>query len=243
MTIWNDWGSTRQAPALSIDSTMQRRRGRFEAVTVDGVNKVMRTIDSKSERIVTARKPQLLPYWQGCTIFFTGLSGAGKTTTANSLAAILLETAGRPVTVLDGDVIRTHLSSELGFSKEHRDLNIRRIGFVAEITRHGGLAICAAVAPYDEVRQEVRRIIAPLGGFVLVYVATPLEVCEARDPKGLYAKARTGLISEFTGISDPYEPPPAPDVVIDTTNTTPEEAAQQILAHMQRAGFVETCHA
>jgi sulfate adenylyltransferase len=176
---------------------------------------------------------------QGFTVFFTGLSGAGKSTIASVLLVKLLETGGRPVTLLDGDVVRKNLSSELSFSKEHRDINIRRIGFVAsEITKNGGIAICAPIAPYDSVRQEVRSTVEPGGGFVLVHVATPIEVCEERDRKGLYAKARAGLIKEFTGISDPYEDPTDADVVIDTTSLSPEEAAQEILLYLERQGYV-----
>ena len=176
---------------------------------------------------------------QGFTLFFTGLSGAGKSTIANVLLSKFLELGGRPVTLLDGDIVRKNLSSELGFSKEHRNINIRRIGFVAsEITKNGGIAICAPIAPYDSIREEVRRMIEPLGGFLLVHVDTPLEVCEKRDRKGLYAKARAGIIKEFTGISDPYEPPRSADVVVETTALTPEEAAQQILLHLEREGYV-----
>jgi len=175
---------------------------------------------------------------QGFTIFFTGLSGAGKSTIANVLRVKLLERGGRPVTLLDGDIVRKHLSSELGFSKEHRDINIRRIGFVAsEITKNGGVAICAPIAPYDIVRKEVRAMIQPSGGFVLVHISTPLAICETRDCKGLYAKARAGLIQQFTGVNDPYEAPNDAEVVIDTTEVTPEEAAQEILLHLQRQGF------
>ncbi len=176
---------------------------------------------------------------QGFTVFFTGLSGSGKSTVANVLLVKFLEMGGRPVTLLDGDIVRKHLSSELGFSKEHRDINIRRIGFVAsEITKNGGIALCAPIAPYDSVRKEVRAMVQPVGGFVLVHLATPLETCEQRDRKGLYAKARAGIIKEFTGISDPYEPPSDADVVIDTTDVTPEEAAQQIILHLEREGYV-----
>jgi sulfate adenylyltransferase len=146
---------------------------------------------------------------------------------------------GRPVTLLDGDIVRKHLSSELGFSKEHRDLNIHRIGYVAsEITKNGGIAICAPIAPYASVRQENRAMIEPLGGYILVHAATPLEVCEQRDRKGLYAKARAGIIKEFTGISDPYEEPADADVVIDTTDLTPEEAAQRIILHLEKEGYI-----
>jgi len=176
---------------------------------------------------------------QGFTVFFTGLSGSGKSTIANVLLVKFLEMGGRPVTLLDGDIVRKHLSSELGFSKEHRDINIRRIGFVAsEITKNGGIAICAPIAPYDRVRKEVREMIEPAGGFKLVHVATPLEVCEERDRKGLYAKARAGIIKEFTGISDPYEEPADAEIVIDTTDVAPEEAAQQIILKLEGEGYV-----
>jgi len=176
---------------------------------------------------------------QGVTVFFTGLSGSGKSTIANVLITKFLEMGGRPVTLLDGDIVRKHLSSELGFSKEHRDINIRRIGFVAsEITKNGGIAICAPIAPYDSVRKAVRAMVEPVGGFILVHVATPLEICESRDRKGLYAKARAGIVKEFTGISDPYEEPKDAEVVIDTTDLTPEEAAQEIILHLEREGFI-----
>ena len=176
---------------------------------------------------------------QGFTVFFTGLSGSGKSTIANALLVKLLEIGGRSVTLLDGDLVRKNLSSELGFSKEHRDINIRRIGYVAsEITKNGGAAVCAPIAPYDAVRKDVRSAVEPAGGFVLVHVDTPLEVCEQRDRKGLYAKARAGIIKEFTGISDPYEAPVDADVTIDTTALTPEEAAQQIVLHLERDGYV-----
>jgi len=175
---------------------------------------------------------------QGVTVFFTGLSGSGKSTIASVLLIKLMEIGGRQVTLLDGDLVRKHLSSELGFTKEHRDLNIRRIGFVAaEITKNGGIAICAPIAPYDATRREVRKLIETNGGFLLVYVATPLEVCEARDRKGLYAKARAGLVKEFTGISDPYEVPADAALVIDTTATTAAEAAQEVIVHLEREGY------
>ncbi|MEP6753211.1 MAG: bifunctional sulfate adenylyltransferase/adenylylsulfate kinase [Candidatus Dormiibacterota bacterium] len=176
---------------------------------------------------------------QGFTLFFTGLSGSGKSTIANVVLAKLLEIGGRPVTLLDGDIVRRQLSSELGFSKEHRDLNIRRIGFVAsEIAGNGGIAICAPIAPYDATRKEVRQMIEPRGGFVLIHLATPIEVCEERDRKGLYAKARAGILKEFTGVSDPYEAPADADLVIDTTGVTPAEAAQQIILHIEREGYI-----
>jgi sulfate adenylyltransferase len=176
---------------------------------------------------------------QGFTVFFTGLSGSGKSTIANALMVKLLEMGGRPVTLLDGDLVRKHLSSELGFSKEHRDINIRRIGWVAsEITKNGGIALCAPIAPYDSVRKEVRGLVEPLGGFVLVHVATSIELCEERDRKGLYAKARAGVIKEFTGISDPYEEPVDAEIRIDTADLTPEEAAQEIVLYLEREGFI-----
>ena len=176
---------------------------------------------------------------QGFTVFFTGLSGAGKSTIANVLQSKLLEIGGRPVTLLDGDIVRKHLSSELGFSHEHRDINIRRIGFVAsEVTKNGGIALCAPIAPYDGTRKAVRAMVEKGGGFILVHVSTSLEACEARDRKGLYAKARAGIVKEFTGISDPYEPPDDAEVVIDTVDVSPEEAAQQIILHLEQEGYI-----
>jgi sulfate adenylyltransferase len=176
---------------------------------------------------------------QGFVVFFTGLSGSGKSTIANVLLVKLLEMGGRPVTLLDGDMVRKHLSSELGFSKEHRDINIRRIGYVAsEIAKHRGIAICAPIAPYDKTRKDVRAMVSETGGFVLVHAATPIEVCEGRDRKGLYAKARAGIVKEFTGISDPYEVPDDAELVIDTTEITAAEAAQQILTYLEGEGFI-----
>jgi sulfate adenylyltransferase len=176
---------------------------------------------------------------QGLTIFFTGLSGAGKSTIANILVAKLNERGGRPVTLLDGDIVRTNLSNELGFSKEHRDINVRRIGFVAsEISKNRGIAVCAPIAPYDATRRQVRQLIEQYGGFILVHVATPLEVCEERDRKGLYAKARKGLIKDFTGIDDPYEDPADAELVIDTTKYSPEEAAQVVFLELEKEGYV-----
>ena len=176
---------------------------------------------------------------QGFTVFFSGLSGAGKSTIANVLLTKFLEMGGRPVTLLDGDLVRKHLSSELGFSKEHRDINIRRIGYVAsEITKNGGIAICAPIAPYDATRKDVRGMIEPFGGFVLVHLSTSVEVCEKRDRKGLYAKARAGILKEFTGISDPYEEPSDAEVRLNTAELSPEEAAQEIILHLEREGFI-----
>ena len=176
---------------------------------------------------------------RGFTVFFTGLPSSGKSTLANVFMVKLLEAGGRPVTLLDGDIVRKNLSSELGFSKEHRDLNICRIGFVAsEITKNGGIALCAPIAPYDNIRKQVRRMIEAVGGFVLVHVATPLEVCEQRDRKGLYAKARAGVIKEFTGISDPYEQPTDAELTIDTTAMSPEECVQQIILYLEKEGYI-----
>jgi adenylyl-sulfate kinase len=168
------------------------------------------------------------PRAPGVTVFLTGLSGAGKSTVADALVA-QLEADGRPVTVLDGDVVRTHLSSELSFSREHRDLNIRRIGWVAgEVVRHGGTVVVAAIAPYAAAREEARALVEKHGRFVLVHLSTPLEVCEQRDVKGLYAKARAGEIAGFTGVSDPYEPPVRAEVVIDTSVTSLEQSVSRI---------------
>jgi sulfate adenylyltransferase len=176
---------------------------------------------------------------QGFTVFFTGLSGAGKSTVANILVAQLMEIGSRPVTLLDGDIVRKNLSSELGFSKEHRDLNILRIGFVAsEITKNRGVAVCAPIAPYCQTRAEVRRLISQVGGFVEVHVSTPVEVCEQRDRKGLYARARAGLLKNFTGIDDPYEAPEEPEVVLDTSNIEPEEGARKVLLYLQSQGYL-----
>jgi len=175
---------------------------------------------------------------RGFTIFFTGLSGSGKSTLANGLLVKLLEDGRRPVTLLDGDIVRTHLSSELGFSKEHRSLNIRRIGFVAsEITKNGGIAICAPIAPYLTDRRFNRDMISPLGGYIEIFVNTPLEVCERRDVKGLYAKARQGLIKQFTGIDDPYEEPENAEIVIDSSIEDPEVLVEQILKKIHAMGY------
>jgi sulfate adenylyltransferase len=172
-------------------------------------------------------------------VFFTGLSGSGKSTVANALMVKLMEMGGRPVSLLDGDVVRKHLSSELGFSKEHRDLNIQRIGYVAsEITKNGGIAICAPIAPYARTRRLVREMIEPVGGFVEIHVATPIEICEERDRKGLYAKARAGLIKGFTGIDDPYEVPENPEIEIDTTDVTPDMLAHRIIVKLESLGFI-----
>ncbi len=175
---------------------------------------------------------------QGVCLWFTGLSGAGKSTTADILTVKLLE-HGRQCTVLDGDVVRTHLSKGLGFSKEDRDINIRRIGFVAaEIVRHGGVVICAAVSPYRATRNECRQMVGGSDQFVEIFVDTSLEVCEERDPKGMYALARQGQIKDFTGVDDPYEPPTNAEIVIDTVKRSAEENAEAILNYLVEQGFV-----
>jgi sulfate adenylyltransferase len=177
---------------------------------------------------------------RGVTVFFTGLSGSGKSTIATELATRLLELQDREVTLLDGDVIRNHLTSELGFSKEHRDLNVQRVGFVAsEITKHGGIAICSLIAPYEKARAKARELVAQHGRFVEVHVATPLAVCEERDVKGLYQKARSGLLPGFTGIDDPYEAPKSPEVVVDTTTKSATAAVEELVAYLQAAGIIE----
>ena len=176
---------------------------------------------------------------QGFTVFFTGLSGSGKSTIANALMVKMMEMGGRPVTLLDGDVVRKNLSSELGFSKEHRDLNIRRIGYVAsEITKNGGIAICAPIAPYTATRRAVREDIESFGTFVEVHVSTSLEECERRDRKGLYKLAREGKIKEFTGISDPYETPTKAELVVDTENVDVDNCAHQVILKLEQLGLI-----
>jgi sulfate adenylyltransferase len=178
-------------------------------------------------------------YRKGFTVFLTGLSGSGKSTIAKVLLSTFLEMGERPVTLLDGDIVRRNLSAELGFSKEHRDINVRRIGFVAsEITKNRGIAICAPIAPYRLSRRQIREMIEQYGGFIEVHVATPLEVCEKRDRKGIYAKARAGLIKGFTGVDDPYEAPEKPEVRVDTTEMTPGESAQEVLLELQKQGYI-----
>ncbi len=178
---------------------------------------------------------------QGFTILLTGLPAAGKSTLAKALVAKLMERRERPVTLLDGDIVRRHLSSELGFSAEHRHLNVVRIGFVAsEITKNGGVAVCAPIAPYRRSRRQVRRMISAQGGFVEVYVATPLEVCQERDPKGNYARARAGLITGYTGVDDPYEVPRNPELRLDTSRLGPEEAARVVMRYLADQGYLES---
>ena len=216
---------------LNISGTELRRRLR-EGLEIpewfsfpEVVNELRRTSPPRSK--------------QGFTVFFTGLSGSGKSTIANAIMVKLMEMGGRPVTLLDGDVVRKHLSSELGFSKEHRDINIRRIGYVAsEITKNGGIAICAPIAPYTATRRAVREMIESYGAFVKVHVATSLEECERRDRKGLYALAREGKIKEFTGISDPYEAPTHAELVVDTEGMDVDFCAQQVLLKLESMGLI-----
>jgi sulfate adenylyltransferase len=219
------------ARTLDISGTELRRRLR------DGVE--IPEWFSFPEVVAELRRTHPSRHEQGFTVFFTGLSGSGKSTVANALMVKLMEMGGRPVSLLDGDVVRKHLSSELGFSKEHRDLNIQRIGYVAsEITKNGGIAICAPIAPYARTRRLVREMIEPVGGFVEIHVATPIEICEERDRKGLYAKARAGLIKGFTGIDDPYEVPENPEIEIDTTDVTPDMLAHRIIVKLESLGFI-----
>jgi sulfate adenylyltransferase len=177
---------------------------------------------------------------QGFTVFFTGFSGSGKSTIANALMVKLMEQGGRPVTLLDGDIVRKNLSSELGFSKEHRDLNIRRIGYVAsEITKNGGIAICAPIAPYATTRRAVREDVENFGAFVEIHVATSIEECERRDRKGLYKLAREGKIKEFTGISDPYNVPQNPELSVETENVDVDNCAHQVLLKLESMGLIK----
>ncbi|MFN8473531.1 MAG: bifunctional sulfate adenylyltransferase/adenylylsulfate kinase [Anaerolineae bacterium] len=230
--------------------------GRYEEISKVGSHARTASISGTQVREEYLSRGRKLPAWftrpevadilaetypprhrQGVCIWFTGLSGAGKSTIAEALTTLLME-HGRQITVLDGDVVRTHLSKGLGFSKEDRDTNIRRIGFLAgEIVRHGGVAVCAAVSPYRATRNDVRAMVGD-DQFVEVFVDTPLEVCEQRDVKGMYAKARRGEIKEFTGIDDPYEPPLDPELTLDTLSQTPEENARAILAWLVARGFV-----
>ena len=192
------------------------------------------------EVLETLRAVYPPPYKQGIALFFTGLSGSGKSTLAKIMYGKFVEEGRRPVTLLDGDVVRRHLSSELGFSKPHRDLNVRRIGFVAsEITKNGGVVICAPIAPYAGTRRDVREMVEAHGAMIEIHVSTPIEVCEARDRKGLYAKARKGIIPEFTGVSDPYEEPESPELDIDTSNLTPMQAAQEIYLYLLAKGYID----
>jgi len=177
---------------------------------------------------------------QGFTLFFTGLSGSGKSTIANGVLSKLLEKGDRKTTLLDGDIVRTHLSSELGFSKEHRDINVKRIGYVAsEITKNGGIAICAPIAPFEGPRIENKNLINQFGKYLEIYISTSVEECTRRDTKGLYAKAISGELKGFTGINDPYEIPKNPDLTIDTENMTPEESVQEVILFLEKQGLIK----
>jgi sulfate adenylyltransferase len=229
---------------------------RYEEVTKIPAGTKTASISGTQVRDDYLNKGRLLPEWftspkvaevlaqaypprfkQGVVIWFTGLSGSGKSTTADILTTMLQE-YGRNVSVLDGDVVRTHLSKGLGFSKEDRDTNIRRIGFVAaEISKHGGMVICAAISPYRATRQDVANMVGA-DNFCEVYMDTPIEVCESRDKKGLYAKARRGELKGFTGIDDPYEPPTNPAITLDTVHCTAEENAQRIIQYLTDKGFI-----
>ncbi len=250
------WGSLNISGSLQVLQLPRHEERRYEEVSKIAAHVRTASISGTQVREEYLNNGRKLPDWftrpevaeilaetypprhrQGVCIWFTGLSGAGKSTTAEVLTVLLLE-HGRQVTVLDGDVVRTHLSKGLSFSKEDRDTNIRRIGFVAsEIVRHGGVTICAAVSPYRATRNEVRNLV---GGnrFIEIYVDTPLEICEQRDTKGMYAKARRGEIQDFTGIDDPYEPPLHPEITLDTILHTPEHNARLILDYLRQKGFV-----
>jgi len=195
---------------------------------------------SYPEVVEELRKTHPPTHRKGFTLFFTGLSGAGKSTIANALLIKFMEMGRRRVTLLDGDIVRKNLSSELGFSKEHRNLNIERIGYVAsEITKNGGIAICAPIAPYKKTRKKVRDLITSYGGFVEIHISTPLDTCEQRDRKGLYAKAREGIIPEFTGISDPYETPENPELEINTNEHSVAEAVDKIFLKLESMGYIK----
>ena len=219
------------ATVLNISGTELRRR------LLEGLD--IPEWFSFPEVVTELRKTKPARSKQGFTVFFTGLSGSGKSTIANALMVKLMELGGRPVTLLDGDVVRKHLSSELGFSKEHRDINIQRIGYVAsEITKNGGIAICAPIAPYTATRRTVREMIEEYGAFIEVHVATSVEECERRDRKGLYKLAREGKIKEFTGISDPYEVPEKAELVVDTINVAPDDCAHDVMLKLESMGLI-----
>lgn len=192
------------------------------------------------EVVAELRKTYPPRHRQGFTIFLTGLSGAGKSTLAKVLYVKFMELRDRPVTLLDGDIVRRNLSRELNFSREHREINVRRIGFVAsEITKNRGIALCAPIAPYEESRRHNRDLISQYGGYIEIHMSTPFEVCEQRDRKGIYAKAKQGLMTGVTGVDDPYIPPVNPDLSIDTSSTTQAEAAQQVLLYLEEQGYIK----
>lgn len=245
-----EWSSSLPAAVDLPEVVRDRRSGRWDLP--DAVSPGSRSPERAEDTCATVQRSVALgrpiPEWLtspavvrelarpvgsrsvGFTVLLTGLSGSGKSTIAKALHEALLERTDRTMTLLDGDLVRSMLSSELTFSRAHRELNLRRIGFVAaEVTRHGGIALCAPIAPYAASRAEVRSMVSPHGGFLLVHVSTPLATCEARDRKGLYAKARAGVLKEFTGVSDPYEEPLDADVQVDTAVLSPEEAVDEIL--------------
>ena len=233
------------APGSAIDVVLARAFGCARVVAWDGAGDALAAAARRAGIAVdvvasaAASPADDSDEARGVTVFFTGLSGSGKSTIANALRVRLLEDGRRTVTLLDGDLVRTHLSSELGFSREHRNLNVRCIAFVAaEITRHGGLAICAPIAPYADLRREARALVEAAGVFLLVYVATPIDVCEARDPKGLYQRARAGTLPEFTGISDPYDVPDDADVTIDTSRVTVAQAVDLLMGVLETRGLL-----
>ncbi|MFI5076849.1 MAG: adenylyl-sulfate kinase [Vicinamibacteria bacterium] len=233
------------APGSAIDAVLARAFGCARVVAWDGAGDALAAAARRAGIAIDVVAPAAATpaddsdEARGVTVFFTGLSGSGKSTIANALRVRLLEDGRRTVTLLDGDLVRTHLSSELGFSREHRNLNVRRIAFVAaEITRHGGVAICAPIAPYADLRREARALVEAAGVFLLVYVATPIDVCEARDPKGLYQRARAGTLPEFTGISDPYDVPDDADVTIDTSQVTVAQAVDLLMGVLEARGLL-----
>jgi len=220
------------------DELLRERVARTYGDEVLHLPPVLGELSEPVRRVVEADRPPRER--RGLVVFFTGFSGSGKSTLARALHDVLLERGDRTVTSLDGDVVRRHLSAGLGFSREDRETNIRRIGWVAaEISRHGGVAICSPIAPFDSTRKEVRAMVeAAGGGFVLVHVSTPIEECERRDRKGLYAKARAGDIPDFTGISSPYEVPTDAAVVVDTTGRSIEDALGDVLGHLRVEGWL-----
>ncbi len=195
---------------------------------------------SYPEVITELRNAYPLKHKQGFTVLFTGLPSSGKSTLANALLVKVREITGRQITLLDGDEIRTHLSHGLGFSQEDREINIKRVGYVAkEITKHGGIVICALIAPFAQARNQVRQMISEVGGYIEVYVSTPLVVCEARDRKGLYKKARQGLIKQFTGVNDPYEPPLCPEIEANTADIDAEKLIEIVIKQIQLLGYLQ----
>jgi sulfate adenylyltransferase len=222
---------------IELSGEAPRMAARAEIdVIVDGRPQRLTTFADIVEEI---RPVYPLPERQGFTVFFTGLPASGKSTLANLLVERLMELDNRQITLLDGDLVRKHLSSELGFSREHRDLNITRIGYVAsEITKNGGAAICAPIAPFRDARRHARELVSRWGSFIEVHVSTPVEVCESRDPKGLYAKARAGKIKGFTGVDDPYDVPESPELRINTVEVSPQEAVRQVIETLRERGLL-----